>query len=86
MKKSNIEYKAGDVLLLLDGDMIRIIETENSHFRNSYTLIYIHDYITWHMHISMLKVEKNLGQSSEVLAAFYATRSLHMRLNKLKNV
>lgn len=75
----------GDVLLLEDGRMVRILEKDSGieHIREG--RVQFADY--WpetYLDIETLEVEANLGSSPEVVASFYSAWSIHKALNRIE--
>lgn len=82
-RKNKVLFQDGDILLFNDGDMSEVVEC---NFSDSSMVILL----------SMLDDEPrlkdannidgdfvNLGQEPKTRALFHATRSIHVRLNKL---
>jgi hypothetical protein len=82
-KKSGVEE--GDVILLTDGRLARV----TSPMQGSIDFYFMMQFIdtngeTMQLDDGTLDIDRNLGQSEEILANFYAARSIHLRLNDAK--
>lgn len=79
MKTPKILFIRGDVLLLSGERLTRVEEIE----KDTAALQHIdREGLSYELELHTLSVEKNLGQSNEVLASFYSARSVHARLNR----
>jgi len=71
----------GDVLLLQDSRMARIIEKDSGIEHIKEGIIQFADMLEeTYMDLEKLTVEENLGNSPQVVATFYSTWSVHARL------
>ena len=87
MKNLSEALEPGDVLLLTDGRIGRVSgDLKKYHSGKLYFMIQFMDQNgeTFQEDDGTLEVERNLGQSDDILANFYMTRSIHMRLNLTK--
>lgn len=73
----------GDVLLLLDGRMLKLLESK-SEFEGFLPCVQFidRDECTY-CDFESYEVASNLGQEPTVLATFSAIRGVHLRLNKM---
>lgn len=74
----------GDILLLLDGRMLRIEDVKSPG--GLAAVLYIDRDEESYTDLDKLHIEANLGQSTNVLATFYTTRGIHLRLNRMNKV
>lgn len=85
--KLSDRLEGGDVILLTDGRLARIAK-DIIKYRNSteYVLLQFIDKSGEHYQEDdgTLDIERNLGQTDEVLASFYTARGIHLRLNDAK--
>lgn len=77
-------YKEGDVLLYL-GDLLRV-DSLPAATHSMAMIEHIENEGVSYFEIKEPNIQLNLGQSSEVLATFYATRRIHSRLNRFKGI
>jgi hypothetical protein len=88
MKKLKLEgaVEVGDVLLLSNGRLARMAsEIKLDPSGNYFMLQFVHERgETFQDDDGTLDIERNLGQTDEVLTTFYAARGIHERLNGLK--
>ena len=74
----------GDVLLLIDGRMARLIDNYSPYSFNLNTSLRVQFSDKTEetlVYPSSLEIEQNLGNSPEVVGNFYNTWGLHKRLN-----
>lgn len=88
MKKSNLSgLEVGDVLLLGDGRLTRVV-SEMKFFPSGigYVMFQFMDQPgeTMQDDDRTLDIERNLGQSEQILISFYTARSIHLRMNDAK--
>lgn len=78
--------KDGDILLMHDGEMLRVIEVDA--YGGDMTMIesVYEDEIKFVNTKSLRDMYENLGQEGATRALYHATRSIHVRLNKLGQV
>ena len=76
--------KNGDVLLLGNGQMLRIIQkdAEIEHIREG-IVQFIDKTEETYLDLANLDIGANLGNSPEVVATFYSTWGLNLRLNRM---
>lgn len=88
MKKAKPKsFGEGEVLLLTNGVMVRILELQFLKDNSNVSLVqFIHHSTPTYQDLSDLYVQMNLGNSNEILTMFYSTRSIHLRLNQLKDI
>lgn len=73
----------GDVLLLMDGRMLRVMEMRKDGLNAVQFLDRDEEsYIAF----DKIHIEGNLGQNDYVIASFYTSRSIHLRLNRMNKV
>lgn len=77
--------KAGDVLILSDSRMCRVIDLDNeiAGLPDVSTVQFINRNQETKIPLRVLKEGENLGQEPEVVASFYSTWSLHVRMNNM---
>lgn len=75
--------KNGDILLLSDGRLLRV---EKCGIACYTSVLYIDKEEISHVDTDNLLISDNLGQSSAILATFYAARSVHLRLNGFNRI
>lgn len=85
-RKSEPEFKDGDILLFHDGEMAQVVEVGFPTSCMTQILSMFDDECRFHDTNSMGSMFVNLGQEPKTLALFHATRSIHVRLNKLGKV
>ena len=84
MKKKPVAEE-GDVLLLTDGRLARITSSGLGSMETYFMMQFIDtNGETMQLDDGTLHIEQNLGQTKEILAAFYAARSIHIRLSNAK--
>lgn len=76
----------GEVILLLDGRMLRIQEKLVVGSEELAVVLFVDAYDEGYFNISEIYDGKNLGQSAPVLASFYSARSIHSRLNGFRSI
>lgn len=76
--------KTGDILILLDGRMLRILHLDESSDVMNVQFIDKDD--SNYLIQTGLYVQDNLGTEPAVIAMFNAARSIHTRLNQLAKV
>lgn len=73
----------GTVLLLMDGRMLRIVEKRKDGL--SAVQFLDRDEESF-IELNKLHIERDLGQDDQVVASFYTSRSIHLRLNRMNKV
>lgn len=75
--------KDGDVLLLQDSRMLRIIQKDPQIDQIMVGIVqFVDKNEESYVDFDTLEVQENLGNSSEVVAGFYFSWGIHVRLNK----
>jgi hypothetical protein len=79
MKKTKSTHKVGDILLMSHERLARIQEMD----KKIVVLQYVNGIGTaYELRSLLLEVERNLGQSEQVLASFYVGRYIHCMMNR----
>jgi len=81
----NLNVHEGDVLLLLDGRILRVMCLRSNSLNDSDLSIvqFLDRNEESYISLNTLHIEHNLGQNCHILAYFYMSRSIHLRLNKM---
>lgn len=79
-----MKFKEKDILLLMDGRILQYIN-KMDHMDMAMVVFIDSGEHSW-LDLKEAKIDKNLGQTDSVLFQFYATNSLHVRLNRLGRV
>jgi hypothetical protein len=83
-KKGN--FSEGDILMLPNDRMIHVQYISAPHCPDYVLVDYVDSSEIGYLDPEKLEHAMNLGSSKEVLATFWATRSIHVRLNRIKDI
>lgn len=77
--------KSGDVILLSDGRIFAVVDVANFN-KPTMCVQFIDRNECSYVDPDNFDIEKNLGQSNEVLAYFHSMRGVHLRLNRMSKI
>jgi hypothetical protein len=80
-------FHDGDILLLVDGRILRVMDTKSFGSSSNMGLVqFIDRSDQTYIDLDTLDIESNLGSSGAALANFHAIHGIHLRLNNLSKV
>jgi hypothetical protein len=80
-------FQEGDILLLVDGRILRVLDTTSLGSLSDMILVqFIDRSESTFVDKNTLDIESNLGRSGAALANFHAIHGIHLRLNNLSKV
>lgn len=75
----------GDIVLLSDGRMFRIVDVTPSYDEMIYIQFVDRDELSF-VEYNRLDIEANLGKDPQALAMFHSIRGIHLRLNRMNQI
>ena len=83
-----MKIEVGDILLMNSGRLLQVLEkrVENVYGLTMVQYIDENEYRMLDLEDPKKRVVRNFGKSEAVVASFHASRSIHLRLNKVTKI